>query len=71
MSLFSCATRTKFKVPKDTDLYVYNQKVNPSQYEKYERRPYSWGTAGGVKYRLEKKGKVVEKGTLKTRFRVV
>jgi hypothetical protein len=71
MSLFSCATSTRFKVPEGTDLYVYNQKVNPSQYQRYEHRPYSWGTAGGVKYRLEKEGKVIEKGTLKTKFRVV
>ena len=72
LTLFvSCSTTTSFKVPKDTDLYVYEQKVPKHQLDRYERRPMTWGTAGGVRYRLEKDGKVVETGTLKTKFRVV
>ena len=72
LSVFvSCSTTTSFKVPEGTDLYVYEQKVPKWQHKKYERSPMTWGTAAGVRYRLEKEGKVVETGTLKTKFRVV
>lgn len=69
--LVSCSTTTSFVVPKDTELYVYDQKISESNYSNYNRRPLTWGTAGGVKYRLVKDGKTVEEGTLKTKFRVV
>lgn len=69
--LVGCSTATKFKVPAGTDLYVHNEKVEAAQYENYKRRPYGWGQAAGIRYRLEKDGKVVEEGTLKSRFRPV
>ncbi|MEC9281477.1 MAG: hypothetical protein VX642_02100 [Bdellovibrionota bacterium] len=71
MGLVGCSTTAKFNVPADTDLYVYNQKVNKAEYENYKRRPYGWGQAAGIRYRLEKDGKVLEEGTLKSRFRPV
>ena len=67
----ACSITTSFKVPEGTDLYVYEEKISKSEYDRYKRRPLTWGTAGGVRYRLEKEGKVVETGTLKTKFRVV
>ena len=66
-----CSTVGRFNVPKGHDLYVYDQKVPKSQFNYYKRRPLTWGTAAGVRYMLKKDGKVVEKGTLKTQFRVV
>jgi hypothetical protein len=72
LTLFvSCSTTTSFKVPEGADLYVHDMKVDKANYKNFKKKPFSWGTAAGIKYRLEKKGKVVESGTLKSKFRVV
>lgn len=69
--LSACSTTTSFKVPEGAELYVHEMKVPKGNYHSYSRKPYSWGTAGGIKYRLVKNGKTIEKGTLKSKFRVV
>ncbi len=67
----ACSTTARFKVPEGTDLYVFNNKVEKSEYSQYKRRPFGWGQAAGIPYRLEKNGKIQESGTLKSSFRVV
>lgn len=71
MVFSACSTTTSFKVPEGTDLYVYEIKIPKEKYKNYERKPFSWGASPGVRYRLEKKGKVIETGTLQPKFRVV
>ena len=71
MALFvGCSTTTSFKVPKGADLYIDEQKVETADLGKYKRNPFFWTRAQGIPYRLEKKGKVIDEGKIKARFRV-
>ena len=63
----SCSTTTSFKIPKGHDLIVDHNKVEEG---KYSKKPMFWNRAGGIPYRLEKNGEVVEQGKLGAKFRV-
>ena len=65
-----CSTATWVKLPKDSALVVNERPVLHNQ-GLVKTRPFSWGAAGGVPYRLEdKQSHVIQNGRLKTRFRV-
>ena len=69
--LASCSVQTKFTIPDATTLTVAGKVVPSEKLEEYDRRPFFWNKAGGINYTLEKDGKVVEEGKLKSKFRVV
>lgn len=65
-----CSTATWVKLPDDSALIVNERPVLHNQ-GLVKTRPFSWGAAGGVPYRLEdKQSHVIQNGRLKTRFRV-
>ncbi|MGZ5602390.1 MAG: hypothetical protein ACXWFX_17495, partial [Methylobacter sp.] len=73
-----CTTTGTFKVPPGTDLYVYKrpEPVDIKADGKVTTKPFFWTAAGippegGIPYRLEKGGKVVKEGKLRTKFRTV
>lgn len=68
-----CSTTGTFKVPKDSQLYLYDraEAVSVADDGKVVTRPYFWTAAGGVPYRLEKNGKVIDEGKLRAKFRPV
>ncbi len=68
-----CTTTGHFKIPKDTDLYVYkmDKPVTVESDGTVTTKPYFWTAAGGVPYRLEKDGETIKKGRLRAKFRVV
>ena len=73
-----CTTTGTFKVPDDTDLYIYKrpEPVDIKADGKVTTKPFFWTAAGvppesGIPYRLEKNGEVVKEGRLRTKFRPV
>ena len=73
-----CSTTGNFKVPEDTELYIYErpEPVEIGENGKVTTKPYFWTAAGippggGVPYRLEKDGKTVKEGRLRAKFRTV
>ncbi len=54
----SCSTTTSFKIPKGHDLIV--DRYNKVEEGAFTKRPMFWNRAGGIPYRLEKDGKVIE-----------
>jgi hypothetical protein len=73
-----CSTSGYFKVPNDSKLYINNQSlpVQIGTNGEVTTRPFFWTVAGippngGIPYRLEKDGKIIKAGKLRTRFRVV
>ena len=74
--IIGCSTHGTFKIPKDTQLEVYERPVNVGPDGLVETKPFFWTAAGippggGVKYRLLKNGKVQKQGKLRAKFRVV
>jgi len=60
-------------VPQGAKLYLHDR-PQPEQVQKdgtVDTRPFFWTAAGGVQYKLEKDGRVIKQGRLRTRFRVV
>ncbi|HEY8098040.1 MAG TPA: hypothetical protein VIE65_18425 [Methylobacter sp.] len=73
-----CTTTGTFKVPPGTDLHVYKrpEPVDIKADGKVTTKPFFWTAAGippegGIPYSLEKGGKVVKEGKLRTKFRTV
>ncbi|HEY1029006.1 MAG TPA: hypothetical protein VGE28_15450 [Pseudomonas sp.] len=65
-----CSTATWVKLPDDSTLIV-NERQTLHRQGLVKTRPFSWGAAGGVPYRLEdRQSHVIQSGRLKTRFRV-
>ena len=74
--IVGCTTSGKFKIPKGTQLEVYERKVQLAPDGTLETRPFFWTAAGipprgGVKYRLFNGKKVLKSGRLRAKFRVV
>jgi hypothetical protein len=65
-----CSTTARFKLPQGTKIVVDNVPLSTIEAEEYKRSPYFWNVAAGIPYRLEKDGKIVKEGNLKSRFRV-
>lgn len=73
-----CTTTGTFKVPPGTDLHVYKrpEPVDIKSDGKVTTKPFFWTAAGippegGIPYSLEKGGKVIKEGKLRTKFRTV
>ncbi len=73
-----CTTTGTFKVPPGTDLHVYkrSEPVDIKADGKVTTKPFFWTAAGippegGIPYTLEKGGKVIKEGKLRTKFRTV
>lgn len=73
-----CTTTGTFKVPAGSELYVYErpQPVNIASDGTVTSTPFFWTAAGippqgGIPYRLEKNGKTIKQGNLRTQIRVV
>lgn len=71
-----CSTYGYFKVPGDSKLYINNRSVEIGTDGEVSTRPFFWNAAGippkgGIPYRLEKDGKAVKSGKLRSRFRFV
>ncbi|MDX2471329.1 MAG: hypothetical protein QNL04_12220 [SAR324 cluster bacterium] len=67
----SCSVKTSFVVPENTTLTIAGKEVPNEELKEYKRTPFFWNKAGGINYSLEKDGKIVEEGKLKSKFRVV
>ncbi len=73
-----CSTTGHFKVPEGSSLYIYKrpQPVDIKAGGEVTTKPFFWTAAGvppesGIPYRLEKSGKTLKEGRLRTKFRVV
>ncbi len=76
--IVGCSTKGHFKVPEDTELYIY-ERTKPVDIKSdgtVTTRPFFWTAAGvppksGIPYRLEKDGETVKEGHLRAKFRPV
>ena len=73
-----CSTTGHFKVPEGSSLYIDErpQPVDIKVNGEVTTRPFFWTVTGipperGIPYRLEKNGKSLKEGKLRTKFRVV
>lgn len=74
----ACTTTGNFKVPTGSKLYVY-ERPEPLQIDSAGQAtttPFFWTAMGipprgGIPYRLEKDGKTIDEGKLRSNFRVV
>ena len=73
-----CSTTANFKIPEGSELYIYKrpQPVTLAPNGAVTTAPFFWTAAGippscGIPYRLEKNGKTIKEGRLRTKFRVV
>jgi len=68
-----CSTTGQFKVPENSKLYIYErpEPVTVQADGKVTTKPFFWTAAGGIPYRLEKDGTVVNQGKLRAKFRPV
>lgn len=65
-----CSTSSWFKLPENSTLVIGER---PTQYSQglVKSRPFAWGAAAGIPYRIEdKQAGTVNAGKLKSRFRV-
>lgn len=74
MLLGACSTTGTFKIPEGTKLYVYDRPVEVEANGTVTTTPFKWNAIGipprgGVPYRLEKDGQVVQQGKLRSVFR--
>jgi hypothetical protein len=70
LSFVGCSTTASFKVPAGSTLIVEDTEVPADQVSEYKRSPFFWSKSSGIPYRLEKDGKVIEEGKLKSHFRI-
>lgn len=73
VSLFiavACSTTGHFKIPAGSKLYVEGKPLTEAEVANYTRNPFFWDVSKGIPYMLEQDGKVVDKGFLKSQFRV-
>lgn len=70
LAVVGCSTRAWFKLPEHSTLIVNERPVNNNQ-GLVKTRPFSWGAAGGVPYRLQdEQANTLKSGKLRSRFRV-
>lgn len=77
LMMAGCSTTGHFKVPDGSSLYVDNRPlpVVIKANGEVTTEPFFWSVAGippdsGIPYRLEKAGKTLKEGRLRTKFRV-
>ena len=72
VSLPGCMTEAQFVLPPDTELSIHGRPpVMPGPSGEVEMRPFNWSAIGGIRYELIREGRVVGRGTIPARFRVV
>ena len=78
LMITGCSTTGHFKVPEGSSLYIYErpQPVDIKADGEVTTKPFFWTVTGipperGIPYRLEKGGKTLKEGKLRTKFRVV
>lgn len=64
-----CSTTGHFVTPAKSQLYVMGRPVAVKPDGTVTTKPFSWGGAGGIPYRLEQDGKVIQQGKLRAKFR--
>jgi hypothetical protein len=67
--LAGCSTATYVKLPEDSVLKIKRGTEQPFEEGKVTRTPLSWSSAGGIPYKIEKNGEVVQEGRLRSSFR--
>jgi hypothetical protein len=70
LGFVACSTTTRFSIPAGTTLEVYERPVELNASGEWKTKPFFWTAAGGVPYRLEKNGAVVDEGKLTAKFRI-
>lgn len=65
-----CSITTYVKLPEDTVLKIKRGEETPHSQGKLTRTPLSWSSAGGIPYKLEKDGEIVQEGRMSSKFRV-
>lgn len=65
-----CSTKGQFLVPENTALYLNDRPVAVKPGGTVITRPFFWSTSGGIPYRLEKGGALIQSGMLPSSFRV-
>ncbi|WP_020649033.1 hypothetical protein [Solimonas variicoloris] len=68
--LGACSTTGHFVTPPDTQLVVMGRSLEVPADGVVTTKPFFWSAAGGIPYRLEKNGEVVQAGKLRAKFRV-
>ncbi|MBD9483211.1 hypothetical protein IB229_09525 [Pseudomonas sp. PDM14] len=70
LAITGCSTGAWFKLPENSTLIVNERPVKYNQ-GLVKSRPFSWGAAGGIPYRLQDaEANTIQSGRLKSRFRV-
>ncbi|MGL6162367.1 hypothetical protein [Microbulbifer sp.] len=67
--LSGCSTSTYLKLPEDSVLKIKRGTEEPIVEGKVTRAPLSWSSAGGIPYKIEQNGEVVQEGRLRSSFR--
>lgn len=67
--LLGCTTSTYVKLPEDSVLKIKRGKEVPIQEGRVVRSPFSWSSAGGIPYKVEKNGEVLSQGVMRAKFR--
>lgn len=65
-----CSTTGHFITPANTQLVVMGRNLDVPADGVVTTKPFSWGGAGGIPYRLEQNGAVVQQGKLRAKFRL-
>ncbi|MEK6784609.1 MAG: hypothetical protein AABY61_03950 [Nitrospirota bacterium] len=65
-----CSTSGQFFTPEKSALYINDRPFIVGPTGKIKTRPFFWSAAGGIPYRIEKDGAVIQTGKLPSRFRV-
>lgn len=66
-----CSITTYVKLPEDSVLKIKRGQEIPYTEGKVTRTPLSWSSAGGIPYKLEKDGEIIQEGRMSSKFRVV
>jgi hypothetical protein len=68
VALSGCVTTTTFRLPPDTQVRLDSREVSfPAG--PVRTSPYFWNSSGGIRFTVEKEGKLVEEGKLAAQFR--
>lgn len=71
LAISGCSTATYVKLPEGSTLNLQRPGSSEFTEGRVARSPFSWSSAGGVPYALEKDGKVIQEGRIRTGFRPV
>ena len=69
--VMGCHTSAQFLTPDKTELYINNRPfvLGPNG-GRVVTRPFFWHAAGGIPYRIEKGGVMIQSGKLSSSFRI-